>query len=83
MIGRIEMRAVVRHQPDPLDGPTLAIRQILFAQAGKEFDDIGRGVAMRQVLDARPIARRIGDDVILERHRDIDQASRHDGVSGG
>jgi hypothetical protein len=77
MIGRVEMRAVMSHEPDPFDGPALAIGQILLLEAGKEARDVGGGVLVRQILDARAIARRVRRDLVLERHRNVDQAPCH------
>src|SRR5437764_15482160 len=74
---RVEMRAVMAHQADPLDRPALSRGQILFGEPGKELHDLLRGVAMRQILDLWPVARRGGGDIVLDRHRQIDQPARH------
>ena len=44
-------------------------------------DDVRGGVAVRQVLDLRLVAGRVGDDVVFEMHRQVDQAPRHDASS--
>ena len=78
MIGRIEMRAVMGHQADPFDRPALAFRQVLFVKPGEELHDILGGLAMRQILDLWAIARRVGDDIVLDRYRQIDEPAGHD-----
>src|SRR5207244_12931574 len=59
------------------DGPPLAFGQIPFPQSGEESDDILRRIAMRQILDLRPITGRVRHDVVLDRHREIDQLTGH------
>ncbi len=62
-----EMGRAMRRQPHPFEAPAFAIRQILFFQTGKKFEHVGRGLLVIEVLDARPVARRIGGDVVLKR----------------
>jgi hypothetical protein len=57
-------------QPSP-------VRQILLAQAGEELDDVGRGLAVGGIVDLRPVAGRVGGDVVLQRHGNVDQCARH------
>src|SRR4029078_6391253 len=77
MTGGGEVGGVVGRERDPLDGPAFAIRQILLAQTGKELDDIGRGLAVREIVDLRSIAPRVGPDVVFQRRGNVDQSARH------
>src|SRR5262249_19510532 len=77
MIGRVQMRAVVGHEPGPLDGPPFGVRQLLLPEAGEKRRDVLRGVAMTEVFDLRTVTGRIGHDVVLDRHRQVDDRPRH------
>ena len=77
MIRRVEMRAVMRGELDPFDRPAFAVGQLLVLQAREELADLGRGLLVVEVADARPVARRIGGDVVLQRNGDVDQLARH------
>src|SRR5262249_49742500 len=77
MPGRIEMRAVVGREIDLLDRPPLAVRQVLRLQAGKERQHARQALLVIDVLDGRMVARRVGRHIVLQRHGDVDQLSRH------
>ena len=77
VIRRVEMRTVMRHQADPFDRPALAVGQILLAQTGEELRNIPGRVAVFQVIDARAVTRRVGDDIVLDRDRQVDDTARH------
>src|SRR3989441_6914689 len=79
VIRRVEVRAVVGHEADPLDRPALGVGQLRFLQPREEGRDVLRGVAVAEVLDLRAVARRIGDHVVLDGHRQIDDRSGHAG----
>src|SRR5437588_1058453 len=79
VIGRVEVRAVVGHEADPLDRPTLGVGQLRFLQPREEGRDVLRGVAVAEVLDLRAVARRIGHHVVLDGHRQIDDRPGHAG----
>jgi len=78
---RVEMSGVVGREPDPFDRPAFAIGQVFLGEAGKEFHHVGGGLAMGVILDRRAIAGRVSRDVILQRHRNVDQSARHDACS--
>src|SRR5262249_32535337 len=65
-------------EPDPLDRPAFAIWQILLAQAGKELDHVRRRLPVGEIVDLRAIARRIGGDVVFQRHGNVDQLACHE-----
>src|SRR5438874_3396996 len=75
--GRVEMGAVMGRQLHLLDGPALAIRQILRFQSLEELQHARQALLMVDILDRRMPARRIGWHVVLQRHRDVDQFARH------
>src|SRR5260370_6264764 len=82
MVGRVEMRAVGGRERDVLDRPAFAVGQLLDAQPGEELHHFGRRLAVVAVLDLRAEAGRIGGDVVLQRHRDVDQI-RHGSPPSG
>ena len=47
LIGRVQMGAVVGHQPDPFDGPAFAVGQVFFFQARKKSGHVTGGILMR------------------------------------
>jgi hypothetical protein len=77
MPGRIEVGGAVGGELDPLDRPTFAVWQVVLGKAGKELDHVGRRLPMCEIVDLGPMAGRIGGDVVLQRHRDVDQLTRH------
>ena len=81
MPGRVEVGGAVGGELDPLDRPAFAVGQILLGEAGKELDHVGGGLPVGEIVDLRPVARRIGGDVVLQRNRDVDQLARHDAFS--
>ena len=74
---RIEMCGAMRGQPHPLEAPAFAVGQIFLLEAGKEFQDVGRGRFMIEIFDRRPVAGRIGGDVVLKRNGNVDHYARH------
>jgi hypothetical protein len=80
--GASEMGGVVGGEPDPFDRPTLAIGQILLAQAGKEFDDVARRLAVGKIIDVGPVPRWIGRDIVLQWNGDVDQLAWHGSLRG-
>src|ERR1700760_517981 len=72
------MSAGVGGERNPFDRPAFAVRQILFGEPGEELADLGCGLLVILVFDFRAIARRIGDDVVLQRDRYVDDFSGHD-----
>src|SRR5208283_5017334 len=46
-------------------------------EAGKERQDLRQALLMIDVLDLRAEPGRIGGDIVLQRHRNVDQASGH------
>jgi hypothetical protein len=82
MPGCVEVGGIVGRERDPLDRPAFAIRQILLTQAGKELDDVGRGLAVGGIVDLRPVSRRVGGDVVFQRHGNVDQCARHVSTPG-
>ena len=78
--GRVEMGAVVGRELHLLDRPALAVRQILGLQPLEELQHARQALLVIDILDGRMSARRIGRHVVLQRHGNIDQSSRH-GVS--
>ena len=77
MPGRIEMRGVMRGQPDPFDRPAFRSGQVALLQAGKEFHHVGRGLPMILIFDLRAVAGRIGGDIVFERNRNVDELAGH------
>src|SRR2546428_2372518 len=79
VVRRVEVGAVVGHEADPLDGPALGVRQLVFPQPREECGDVLRSVAVAEGLDLRAVAGRIGDHIVLDRHRQVDDGSGHAG----
>ena len=77
MIGRVEMGAVVGREIDVLDRPALAVRQVFLLEAGEETRDLAGRVLVLVILDLGPERRGIGNDVVLEIDRQIDEATLH------
>jgi hypothetical protein len=67
VIGRVEMRAVMRGERHPFDRPALAARQSRARDTRKEGEDLLGGVIVREVVDLRSESGRIGVVGILER----------------
>src|SRR6266496_4613950 len=80
---RIEMGAVVGGKIYLLDRPALSVRKILSLQPPEELQHARQSRLVIDVLDRRMSAGRIGWHVILQRHGNIDQFSRHGASSGG
>ena len=77
MPGRIQMRAVVSRELDLLHRPTLPVRQVLGLQPFEKLQHARQALLVIDILDGRVPSRRIGGNVVLQRHRNIDQPSRH------
>ena len=77
MIGRVEMRAVVRREIDVLDRPALAVGQVFLLQAGEEAGDLAGRVVVLVILDLRAERHGIGNDVVLEIDRQVDETALH------
>ena len=77
VIRRVEVRAVVRREVDVLDRPAGAVGKVFLLQSGKEAGDLARRVGMLVVLDLRAKRRGIGDHVVLEIDRQVDEATGH------
>jgi hypothetical protein len=71
------MGAVVGRELNPLDRPTLPVRQVFFLQPGKERQDLRKALLVIDVFDPGAKSRRVRGDVILKRHGNIDQATDH------
>ena len=80
VIGRVEMGAVMGRELHRLHRPALTVGQIARLKPRKEAEHARQALLVIVILDARIDAGRIGRHVVLQRHRDIDQFSRH-GVS--
>src|SRR5260221_5172173 len=77
MVGRIEMGAVMGRQLDRLHRPALAVRQIFSLEAFKETQHPRQALLVIVVLYDGMDAWRIGRHVVLQRHGNVDQFSRH------
>src|SRR5216684_8898922 len=77
MVGRVEMGAVMGRQLDRLHRPALAVRQIFSLEACKETQHPRQALLVIAVLNDGMDARRIGRHVVLQRHGNVDQLSRH------
>ena len=80
VVGRVEVRAVVRGQLHDLHRPAFAVGQVFLLQAGKERQDAGYALVVIGIFDMRAKTRRIGGYVVLQRHRDVDEFARHDSL---
>src|SRR6266446_8393376 len=78
---RIEMGAVVGGKIYLLDRPALSVRKILGLQPLEELQHARQALLVIDVLDRGMPARRIGRHVILQRHGNVDQLSRHGAFS--
>src|SRR5712671_5872598 len=74
---RIEMGAVVGGKIYLLDRPALSVRKILGLQPLEELQHARQSLLVIDVLDRGMPARRISRHVILQRHGNVDQLSRH------
>jgi hypothetical protein len=74
MPGRIQVRAVVRGQRDPLGGGGLAVGIILGPGAGQHGHEFRQGVGMLLVGDLRRQRRRVGEHVVFQIDGQIDEA---------
>jgi len=81
MPGGVEVRGAVGRELDPFDRPAFIIGQVFLLQSGEELDDVGRRLPVGEIVDLGSIARRIGGDVVLQRHRDVDQLAWHEQLS--
>jgi len=81
MVGRIEMGAVMGRQLHRLHRPGLSVRQIFGLEAFEEPQHSRQALPVVVILNDRIDARRIGRHVILQRHGNIDQLSRHGAFS--
>src|SRR5690348_7031922 len=71
------MRAIVGGERDLLDRPALAVGQVLLLQPFEELQHARQSLLMIDVGDGRMIAGRIGRYIVLQRHGNVDQLSRH------
>src|SRR5438093_7854718 len=72
------MRLVLDSSMSPIDGSALFVRYILLAQPWEELDQVCRRLPVRGVIDFRSVTRWIGRDVVLQRHRNVDQLACHE-----
>jgi hypothetical protein len=77
IVGRIEVRAVVRDQLDLLHRPRGAVGKVLLLQPRKELQHLRRRRLVIEVGDLRPEGHGVGDDVVLEINRQINKSARH------
>jgi hypothetical protein len=77
VVGRIEMGAVMGRELHRLHRPALSVRQIFGPEAFKESEHARQALLVIVVLNDRVDPRRIGRNVILQRHGNIDQLSCH------
>jgi hypothetical protein len=68
MPGRIEVRAVVGGESDPLHRRAFAVRKLLRLEAGEHHGEILGALLVVHVFDLRQHAWRIGGDTGLERN---------------
>jgi hypothetical protein len=78
MIGRVEMGAVMGREIDVLDRPALAVGQVFLLEPGEEAGDLAGGVFVLVILDLRAERHGIGDHVVFEIDRKVDEPARHD-----
>src|ERR1700754_3853775 len=71
------MRAVMGGERDLLDGPALAVRQVLRLQSLEELQHARQPLLMIDVLDGWMVAGWVGRHVVLQWHGNVDQLSRH------
>src|SRR5690242_8000241 len=71
------MRAIVGRYIDALDRPPLPIRKSRALKSREVAADKSCPLLVPDVLDARLLTRRIGSDVIHQRHGEVDDAARH------
>jgi hypothetical protein len=83
VVGRIEVRAVVRGQRHALHGPAFAIGQVALAQAGEEGRDLPHRVLVREVFDLRREGGRVRHHVVLEVDGEVDELPCHGKTSVG
>jgi hypothetical protein len=76
VVGRIQMRAVMRAQRARLDSGIFALRQLIDADA-EIAGDRRRGHVVVAVLDLRQSVRRVAGDTRLQGDGDIDEAAGH------
>ena len=80
VVGRIEVGAVVGRELNLLDRPAFAVGQVFLLQAGKEGLDLADGVFVGEVLDLGREGGRVGDDVVFEVDREVDELAGHEGL---
>jgi len=77
VVRRVEVSAVVSGQLHQLHRPAFSVGQILFLQAGEERRDLLESVVVAEVLNLRRKGRRIGQHVVLEVDRQVDELAGH------
>src|SRR4051812_29130589 len=77
MPGRVQMGAIVGGELHLLDRPALPIRQVLWLQSLEKLQHARQPLLVIDVLDGGMPARRIGRDIVLQGHGNIDQSSGH------
>src|SRR5262245_20984209 len=75
--GRVEVRAIVGGDVDSFHRPTLAVRQVGWAETWKEAANLRCTLPMIEVGNLRLGTRRVGGDIALQGHRNVDDASGH------
>src|SRR5262245_10107362 len=70
VIRRVEMRAAMRRELDPLDRPAFAVGQLIDGQSRKELAYLFRGLLVIEVPDAWSVSGRISGDIVLQRDGD-------------
>jgi hypothetical protein len=81
MPGRVEMRAVMGGELHLFHRPALTVGQIFSLQPVKELQHARQALLVVDILNGRTIARRVGRNVVLQWHGNVDQFSRHCAVS--
>jgi hypothetical protein len=77
VVGRVQVGAVVGGQVDQLHRPAFAVRKVFLLQAREERFDLLEGVLVREVLDLGRERRRVGQDVVLQEDRQVDEFAGH------
>src|SRR5882724_7426862 len=77
MPGRVEMRAVVGGELYLFHRPALTVGQIRSLQPVEELQHARQALLVVDILNGRMIARRVGRNVVLQWHGNVDQLSRH------
>ena len=77
MIGRVEMRPVMGGELDVLHRPAFTVGQVFLPQAWEERKNLRDALLVIHVRDLGTAAGRIGSNIILKRHRKVDQLAWH------